>query len=737
MPSLSLFYPQLHTSQLHSEMESTKQLLTLERDTHVRRLEEEKQSLAARLSELQSTIQEHEDCISRLQSDHEKSQEEADQLSSQLETLTQELKDKEAEILALRGQQSRAPEGLEESESAKLQLRQEVSSLPKAEEQWKAQLAGMEKSLAELQQPGGGGPDAESRRVEGNGNQIRLLEEQVLKLRSENESLIEELLKTQSKSGSEPPAREKSDTEELQHRIQDLEQKLQLESAKRKQLQDHLVQTSAEHDQELSQLVSEKEGLQDDVGTLREELSRTLQLQNDSLSEGSQLKLENSQLFEDLSEQKETISKLRAEVEMLRSDREERRVLPTDGKVEQTQMQVAEGVGVREKQPRQDLSMSGFDDIDLGLYQDLSTASGVNVHLIERLQDLVSVVAEKERVISKMRVSTAALESSEVALQESVDGLQSEKSGLEERLQVVAEENRELVTCLQNELEAAKQKARQEVADLQSAAQNREERITELERESETLKSEAVERDKMALEILDLQTQLGDKAQMVSHHEQNLRELGEMLAAREREVAELRAQCKEGRAKEGTLLAECQRVREENAVLLEQMAHVEQEARLSKVEFEAALEQGEATVAESVEESLHEEKAALEQKLAQVILERDRLIANLRGKEDELTLLTAASNQMKQQLSQSHLETASKTSEVDELSRELTTLRPQLNSLRKEKGELEARLGALEERGVTTQRELEGRLVTKEAECARYTRELERLRAHLIEVSLN
>ena len=665
---------QLNAAQFHDTL---KQQLTREKNNQIQQLEKEKHKLASTLTNMESSIQEDKDYIYKLRSKHEQLQIEVEKLTTQTESLGHNVKEKEAEIATIERRESETAESLQASmgelEAARLQLYLENSSLKESNEELKSQVARLEESL-QLQ-----------------GERGEVTQEEMTKLKLENEQLAREV--SQMKSGSSNESTKPgNDIENLHQQILKLSQQLQAESLKRERLQLHLLQLSEENDRELSLLLTEKESLLSEIGSLRED--STHQLQNDTQSDSAQLRMENAQLSDEISRQTDTISHLEVEVKRLQS-------LPEmESAVELI------GSGAREEMH----TAAGFEEVDLDSYGQFPSA-GTHSSLMEKLRHFESSVADKKNVISELRASNNTLMSSKQSLQNGLEQLQEEKSDLEQRLQVAGEQ-----LSIQNQQEATNS---QEVARLKLAVTEKEDRIARLETETLELKSKALSEDE------DLRRQLDDSLQQLKHHEQQLGELGEMVSARDGEIAELQRESSEQEVMiRGELEASYSK---EKALLVEKITQLEQESRSAEVETSTQ----EVEYLQGNVQEVSQALKAMSNELTQVASERDGLEASLRARRDEISQLTASLHQAKEE---HHKQILSLNSTKDDLLRELNYVKPQFESLRRDKSQLEVKVQSLESSCDALQGEMEGRLGNKQAECTKLAKELERLKTHLIEV---
>ena len=704
---------QLTTSQLCEETSALKQQVMREKDAQIHLLEEEKEKLASNLSEMQSGIARHEESVCRIQEQHGRSLKEVEVLNSQIEALALEVRSKEGEIATLKeGICSEEAEELkallEESESARTELQQENKRLRNAEAELKSQLANQCTSTK---------PDAElSDELTAGGytDRVEQLEAELQKQRSENEDISKELSRLRGRSddrdcGDSSFVINKVGTEDS---TEDVELRVKTESEKCKRLQVHLAQMVEEHDAELGQLLSEKESLEKKVVSLKEELDTSLLTQNDALFESNRLKMENSQLLEDISQQREAASRLETQLESL-----------------QVSQNMATGTMSRTHQ-----ETGQFEDVDLS-YQQLPVGSATNSQLTERLQSLEAEIARKNGIIATLEAASAKFEASRRKFEGSLERLGGEKARLEKEVQSMEVENGELRSDLQDlkdELEENRHKSSQE---LQTCVQQKEEQILQLRVELQRLEQEGSEKEKAVLQLAELQTHLEECSETVKSHEKNLQEMRDILSKRENEISELRKRREEGRLAEEKLMSKCAELErghmEEKTALLERLAHLEQQ-EIKLVHSERQTD----TPGEPRDDGSNDLRSFSEQQsreLAQVISDRDSLKISLIAKEEEIDRLSGELAQAKHDLSH---QVASLSADNEKLVQELDALKPEASNLKAVRSQLQMRVEVLEGSYNALQREMEEKLGTKQSECVRYTKELSRLKKHLVEVGV-
>lgn len=631
---------------------------------------------------MQSSIAEHEESVSRLQEQHMRSHKEVEALNSQIEGLFLEVKRKEVEIVALK-------------ERVQHEGKEDLQAQLKGSEQ----LGEKEKTSA--------------------GDVIEQLRAELLKQRTENEELSKELLQFrgggddqlveigQGHSDSSPVVNKTG----VEYSTENLELKLRTESQKCERLQMHLAQMSEEHNIELSQLLSERESLEEKVTTLQEKLDSTLLTQNDAVIKSHQLSLENSQLSGEISQLREATSRLEMELEGLRcSQNDHKSATATETSTHH--------------------ETSQFEDVDLDSYQQLPVGSEVDSQFVERLQTLEAEIEKKDSIVTMLEASAANSEALRKSLEGSLAQMGREKEELEKEVLSMVAENQQLRSDLQELKDEQDKTQEKSLQELQLLAQQREEQLLQLGVELDRLKSEGPEKEKI---VLQLQREQEESFQTIKSHEQNLQEMRDVLSQRESEISELRKQCEEGKAVEEMLTSKCSELEshseEEKTALLERLASLEQEVKQVHSEHQAAT-----GMAGESQSSLREVQSSLERRsreLSQVASSRDSLKASLIAREEEIGRL---SDELSRTKEESNHEVGSLRTDNEKLLQELSALRPEVSTVKSAKNQLQMRVEVLEGECNALQREMEEKLGAKQAECVKYTRELSRLKKHLVEV---
>ena len=224
-------FVQERVQQLHAEVERLKQRFALEQQTYTQHAERERESLTATVAELQASMSEHERCIARLRTQCEHSQKDGETLTVQISELSAEVQSRDRQLERLRGQEAEGGEGrsLVGTEVEILRLKREVERVTELE----SKMAELETENRRL--------SAEATQFVGGGGGLQLEEAGNAAQLSESRAKLE----------------------------------VGEEGSRCERLQAHLARLTEEHDRELAQLLSEREGLEKDVGRLERELEES------------------------------------------------------------------------------------------------------------------------------------------------------------------------------------------------------------------------------------------------------------------------------------------------------------------------------------------------------------------------------------------------------------------------------------------------------------------------------
>ncbi len=692
---------QVNTTRCRGELDALRIQLTHEKDSQIAYLEEEKHKLVEQVADMQASILTQTESISRLQEAHDTAEKGVEQLARRIDGLNKELMEKEAEIAQLRGEEacgSVASSQLQvytgASEATRTQAEQENMTLRETVDVLKTQVVELEEALESERKPKAemaeGAPRGEAMVAHGH--------------------LTEELTETRdnvvAQLGSQNATKDQ-DTEdtkgELPDLVRELKEKLREEVAKRERLQSHLALVAEEHDQELSHILTEKDSLEREVDTLREEISSSLLTQDEGVAESSQVELENLKLSDELCKQKETIKELKGQVERL------------EGLLSSAQRQLMEGTN---DVPESSRKMSDSDvvrtDVKVAEFSDQSV-------MVERIKALEAKLKEKEGLLVQPAASTGAKEST------------TGEHSLEEPLDTAREKSQELELEL-NSVREGLRAAEQTVAQFQLVVAEKEEEISRLHKEVGELQSlRESAKWEAACDKEALQAEVGRKAQLVEELENKLGELGEQLGKREREFAELVREVREGKEREEDLAARCGELAEAHAqerlTLLQRVEQLEKELR---EQVERSLLESNAGEAQEAQGNIGEIRR-LETRCQEVTSERDELATSLLSAQNELNRLSTS-------LCQTHEGHEKQLSclrdEKEALSQELGTAMAQLDALREERSNLEVKVQSLAGNCSALRGEMESKVGEKQLECNKYSREVTRLRQHLLQVCI-
>lgn len=313
-------------------------------------------------------------------------------------------------------------------------------------------------------------------------------------------------------------------------------------------------------------------------------------------------------------------------------------------------------------------------------------APGVEVdrEMHSMLEDLQQSNSEKEATINQLNI---LLDSMKTELEGNVKKSETETAILCERLKEVEERERKVTEVLSRvQLEADSLRERLQTSEeqntkLQHVLLERESRVTQLETESRETR---LQLSQVAAELNMAEKNVREKETMIEHCKRNLQEVGKLLSAREEEVASLQRECEERNTSESR-----------------------------------------AEPSESVHRA-NESTAALEL----VTKERDELLVSVRAKQREVEDVGIRLSEAQATLSTTNKKFQQVTSENAELAQTVERSKREMDSVKSERDALTKRISTLEETVQAAREDLN----IKQTECSKLSKQLEHLKAHLVQV---
>lgn len=337
---------------------------------------------------------------------------------------------------------------------------------------------------------------------------------------------------------------------------------------------------------------------------------------------------------------------------------------------------------------------SSTGDMESTQVSDLREKLEVESNRNERLQtQLAQLVTEKEgleqeigRLENELEESRSVSVTASSAIGETLKTEEGMDSGLTSMAVTgvgVDKKSQEMhmLEKVQLEAESVREKlqaSEEQKSKLQSLVQERESRIAELETESEEARAQ------LSQVAAELNTALREKELKIEHCERNLQEVSKLLNAREEEVAALRRECEERNDSQSR-------------------------ARGNEIH-----------------ENLRQSTAALEL----VTRERDELLGSMRAKQREVEDVGMQLAEAHASLNTMNHEVQQIKSENAELAQTVERSKTEMQSIISERDGLMKRVSTLEDTAQTSREEL----TIKETECSKLTKQLEHLKAHLVQV---
>ena len=752
------------------QSDQTQTQTTIESGNGISSLEGEKARLQAEVDNLEGQLREEQQASQKLKEDHLAQHEQAESLSQHIRSLSEQLAAKTTDVATLQAQCNRSQEkfntlqttldhteavncsireesaGLQhsmgalqnqlmESVALKQAVREQLVQLCAQVSEAKVSLSSVKESastmMAELKQNVMGSISAFAAQQETSLEVCRRREAELLSdaesLKKENHSLSQRLeqanLNDESSQRGDGTSHE---VEELASEVRELKELLQSERNSKKRLQDHLAQIVADHDAELSELVEEREKLQESLHELETAAEKSLGVQEDegsawNTSDGwDNWGMEEMNATAQLGSTHETLASMEQAVNAEKSTHEALR------QSQEQAVQVVEDIATRLGIPRDSNICTGVEDLlrkmgeleeqisdlrreneSLRAGSSVGRSQGQQLEEVQQAHDNTrAALLQREAELTSMSRHLANAEEENVILKAKAEEVQqtvTEKaticSTLEQKvvdLSALLEEARNeakvtlgdlhLLQAAQPDHSVAEQlaEAQMTVAHLQQSLSEKEAAVSDLLSERVALTASQAEATKdynrATHEVSELQAETGKLREQLIKVTQALKEGQSNLERQHGEVARLQTALQDAKGEIASL--------KETASSLE--ANLSESTQLVKVKEEAI--QALAADRDGREETLR--GAAHEQELEKAKLHESvsQLEADLRQAREELT----AAQQQNSDVSALKTKLAEKERELQSGHQEMDTLREAVSAVAEEKLTLVDRFAALE-----------------------------------------
>ena len=508
---------------------------------------------------------------------------------------------------------------------------------------------------------------------------------------------------------------EGGDKEEKTAGTESLGEKLAAECAKNDRLQAHLLTLVQEHDLELSQLLEEKTDVESQLALQAEELDTSLHACSTSRSEATSLRTQNSSLVEELTRHRSTISNLEQTICNLEAQ------FNMAGDIRAAAAAARNSPdGTDEHGPAE--ASTGLVEVDLETYNATESSLGVDNQVLE----LKELLAEKELEVKELKDALANGNSSRKKLEVE---LEQSKASTKELFENVArkesESLSELVSARKEAMESRKQLDTLQL-EMSTATADKETQLRELQRkleEEEQVRQVCqakLEEEEQIRQVC--QAKLEEEEQVRQVCQAKLEELGQQLQVKEHQLKLQEEALEESNSR---LIAR----KTELTEMKKELEHQRTKAKSSDIELRPH-SQGQALVAERAEEEGGKEQAQ--------VVDRAQQQANI-----QQPLLETWKQTHEVQMEKKDEEISKLLVQVAHLNQcsaaqlgELGMLKQRLAGSESERDRLHREQRGKEEQWGREKTQIEERLGSREAECAKMSQALERLRTHLLEVQL-
>ena len=338
-----------------------------------------------------------------------------------------------------------------------------------------------------------------------------------------------------------------------------------------------------------------------------------------------------------------------------------------------------------------------------------------------------------QREITALKEQFSLKKDSELAV------LEREKRELTSKLtgmQTSIGEQESILSRLQQEYSQSQLEVEQMTGKMERLGQELQAKEREIDSLQGAVKSGSRDKERAASDLAGVLKELEEKNRLIVELKRGLGDVKEVLKERESELGLQKELVRVASDREAKLRQEYDELEQRHSQEIEQL-----KVRLAAAERvqSARLETAASATTESQEGYSRLQKELTElhkvkQEMAQVLSEKEKL---LKQREGEIGDLSAKLDASTSELQQARTEGLRVSAEKEMLNQQRNALQAEMTNLSQVKGQLESKIRSLEDRGGAQGRlgeELQRKLEAKEQECAKYSKQLANLKAHLIEV---
>lgn len=338
-----------------------------------------------------------------------------------------------------------------------------------------------------------------------------------------------------------------------------------------------------------------------------------------------------------------------------------------------------------------------------------------------------------QREITALKEQFSLKKDSELAV------LEREKRELTSKLtgmQTSIGEQESILSRLQQEYSQSQLEVEQMTGKMERLGQELQAKEREIDSLQGAVKSGSRDKERAASDLAGVLKELEEKNRLIVELKRGLGDVKEVLKERESELGLQKELVRVASDREAKLRQEYDELEQRHSQEIEQL-----KVRLAAAERvqSARLETAASATTESQEGYSRLQKELTElhkvkQEMAQVLSEKEKF---LKQREGEIGDLSAKLDASTSELQQARTEGLRVSAEKEMLNQQRNALQAEMTNLSQVKGQLESKIRSLEDRGGAQGRlgeELQRKLEAKEQECAKYSKQLANLKAHLIEV---
>ena len=293
-----------------------------------------------------------------------------------------------------------------------------------------------------------------------------------------------------------------------------------------------------------------------------------------------------------------------------------------------------------------------------------------------------------------------------------------------------------VLSRLQKEHGRSQLEVEQLTKQVERLSQEVEEKETEIHSLKGVVKSDSRDRERAASDLATVSRELEMRDRLISQLKQNLSDQAEVVKVRESELDSHKKLVSEACEREAAWKERCTELEQKYIQETKQLKSQIKEGteKVESIQRETSATNNDSERLSKLEGELNQSRdllAQIKQELAKVSAEKEEI---MKQRDEGVTDFSKKLDTVKGELQQAQAEVLRISAEKEMLSHQRSALQMEVTSLSQVRGQLESKVQSLEVDGCSVQDELRKKLEAKEEECDKYSRQLAKLKTHLIEV---